>query len=327
MTILNAAARRAAATRRRVAARGDAGAADAGDAGCGGQPVLPREGVLAVLAAAQRLSDLRRLVRQYGRTQDKVFPTRPALQGRHVRHGRELPGAGRRAGQPAVPRLHRSQRVVERSGQLTRRPAASSPRAVVAVCHRRAPLPSAAIDLCHRPSARYALQVAHHRFAAVTSSAARAAFVSSPRRLAAQHRNAHAPRSRKADAHRAADYAKWETLGSGALSPDGKWVAYDFRRGNASVELRYRAVDGANEHSRCRRRTAPQFTSNSRWLLYTRRAGHRGRRWTRRARRRRRGGSGGTAGGARDAESQQGRRRRSAHRARRRRSTTCSRTR
>ena len=26
----------------------------------------------------------------------------------------------------------------------------------------------------------------------------------------------------------AADYAKWETLGNGALSPDGKWVAYDF---------------------------------------------------------------------------------------------------
>ena len=39
-----------------------------------------------------------------------------------------------------------------------------------------------------------------------------------------------------------ADYAKWESLGSGALSPDGKWVAYDFRRGNSSVELRYRAV-------------------------------------------------------------------------------------
>ena len=29
-----------------------------------------------------------------------------------------------------------------------------------------------------------------------------------------------------------ADYAKWESLGSGELSPDGKWVAYDFRRGN-----------------------------------------------------------------------------------------------
>ena len=33
-----------------------------------------------------------------------------------------------------------------------------------------------------------------------------------------------------------ADYAKWETLGNGALSPDGKWVAYDLRRGNGSTE-------------------------------------------------------------------------------------------
>src|SRR5262249_39919770 len=40
-----------------------------------------------------------------------------------------------------------------------------------------------------------------------------------------------------------ADYAKWETLGAGALSPDGKWVAYDFRRANGTTELHYRAVD------------------------------------------------------------------------------------
>lgn len=64
------------------------------------------------------------------------------------------------------------------------------------------------------------------------------------------------------------DYAKWETLGAGALSPDGKWVAYDFRRGNGSTELHYRAPDGSNETS-VRFANAPQFTSNSRWLLYT----------------------------------------------------------
>src|SRR5262245_44960298 len=65
-----------------------------------------------------------------------------------------------------------------------------------------------------------------------------------------------------------ADYAKWETLGNSALSPDGKWVAYDFRRGNSSTELRYRALDGDNERT-ARSATNPQFTSNSRWLLYT----------------------------------------------------------
>jgi hypothetical protein len=65
-----------------------------------------------------------------------------------------------------------------------------------------------------------------------------------------------------------ADYAKWETLGSGALSPDGKWVAYDFRRGNGSNELRYRDLASNTEHT-VRSANAPQFTSNGRWLLYT----------------------------------------------------------
>jgi dipeptidyl aminopeptidase/acylaminoacyl peptidase len=65
-----------------------------------------------------------------------------------------------------------------------------------------------------------------------------------------------------------ADYAKWETLGSGALSPDGKWVAYDFRRGNGTTEVRYRALDGDTELS-ARSASNPQFTANSRWLLYT----------------------------------------------------------
>ena len=65
-----------------------------------------------------------------------------------------------------------------------------------------------------------------------------------------------------------ADYARWETLGAGALSPDGKWVAYDFRRGNGPGDLRYRAVGSDSEHT-IRQGTAPTFTSNNRWLLYT----------------------------------------------------------
>ena len=65
-----------------------------------------------------------------------------------------------------------------------------------------------------------------------------------------------------------ADYAKWETLGSGAISPDGKWVAYDFRRGNGSTEVRYRAVDGEKEQTASSANN-PQFSANSRWLLYT----------------------------------------------------------
>lgn len=67
---------------------------------------------------------------------------------------------------------------------------------------------------------------------------------------------------------KSADYAKWETLGNGVLSPDGKWIAYDLRRGDATGELRYHAIDTVAEHS-ARLGTNPQFTSNSRWLLYT----------------------------------------------------------
>jgi len=65
-----------------------------------------------------------------------------------------------------------------------------------------------------------------------------------------------------------ADLSKWETLGAGVLSPDGKWVAYDIRRGNGSTELRYRSVDSDNEHA-VRSGTNPQFSNNGRWLLYT----------------------------------------------------------
>jgi dipeptidyl aminopeptidase/acylaminoacyl peptidase len=65
-----------------------------------------------------------------------------------------------------------------------------------------------------------------------------------------------------------ADYAKWETLGNSVLSPDGQWIAYDFRRGNGSAELRYRMADSETEHT-VRTATAPQFSSNGRWLVYT----------------------------------------------------------
>lgn len=64
------------------------------------------------------------------------------------------------------------------------------------------------------------------------------------------------------------DLAKWETLGAGALSPDGKFVAYDFRRGDGTTELRYRAVTGGEEHI-VRLATGPQFSNDSHWLLFT----------------------------------------------------------
>jgi dipeptidyl aminopeptidase/acylaminoacyl peptidase len=64
------------------------------------------------------------------------------------------------------------------------------------------------------------------------------------------------------------EYSRWETLGNGALSPDGKWLAYDFRKGTASSELRYREVASEGEHI-VPRGSNPTFSANSRWLLYT----------------------------------------------------------
>jgi dienelactone hydrolase len=65
-----------------------------------------------------------------------------------------------------------------------------------------------------------------------------------------------------------ADLAKWESLGPGALSPDGKFVAYDIRRGDGTTELRYRAVAGGEEHA-VRLANGPQFSNDSHWLLFT----------------------------------------------------------
>jgi dipeptidyl aminopeptidase/acylaminoacyl peptidase len=65
-----------------------------------------------------------------------------------------------------------------------------------------------------------------------------------------------------------ADYAKWETLANSAISPDGRWVAYDLRRNNGVGELHYRAVASEPDHT-VRLASSPTFTSNSRWLIYT----------------------------------------------------------
>ena len=66
-----------------------------------------------------------------------------------------------------------------------------------------------------------------------------------------------------------AEFARIEALGAFALSPDGKWVAYDFRRGaSGPTELRYRAVSGGNESTVALGHT-PVFSATSRWLLFT----------------------------------------------------------
>jgi dipeptidyl aminopeptidase/acylaminoacyl peptidase len=62
-----------------------------------------------------------------------------------------------------------------------------------------------------------------------------------------------------------ADYGKWETLGAGSLSPDGKWLAYEIRRTSGDGELRIAPVAGGKTQvvAFC---SAAAFSSDSRWL-------------------------------------------------------------
>ena len=86
-----------------------------------------REKALWQFARGQRLSDLRRLVRQYGRTQDKVYPRGQQYKGVALRNRHGAAGARRRARQPAVHRLHRQESVeifVKRDSPRRRAPRA-----------------------------------------------------------------------------------------------------------------------------------------------------------------------------------------------------------
>jgi dipeptidyl aminopeptidase/acylaminoacyl peptidase len=65
----------------------------------------------------------------------------------------------------------------------------------------------------------------------------------------------------------AAAYGKWETLGTGALSPDGKWIAYPIRRVEGTAELRYRAL-GTDSTRVAPGGEEPVFSRNGRWLAY-----------------------------------------------------------
>jgi dipeptidyl aminopeptidase/acylaminoacyl peptidase len=64
------------------------------------------------------------------------------------------------------------------------------------------------------------------------------------------------------------DYAKWENLGTGVLSPDGKWLAYSITRvdGDEEVRLRDLASDSTRVLALGR---APAFSDDSRWLAFT----------------------------------------------------------
>ena len=66
----------------------------------------------------------------------------------------------------------------------------------------------------------------------------------------------------------AAEWGTLESLAATALSPDGKWVAYDLRRDAGGGELHWRAVARDADHT-VRNASGETFSSNSRWLVYT----------------------------------------------------------
>ncbi len=64
-----------------------------------------------------------------------------------------------------------------------------------------------------------------------------------------------------------ADYGKWETLGNGVFSPDGKWLAYPIRRSDGTYELRISPTAGGKTLI-AKLANYPSFSSDSRWLGY-----------------------------------------------------------
>jgi hypothetical protein len=65
-----------------------------------------------------------------------------------------------------------------------------------------------------------------------------------------------------------AAFGKWETLGAGDLSPDGKWLAYSIRRVSTDEELRIASLTGARKDIVAAFGRRPVFSEDSRFLAY-----------------------------------------------------------
>ena len=64
------------------------------------------------------------------------------------------------------------------------------------------------------------------------------------------------------------DYGRWETLGTWALSPDGRWLAYEVLRVDEKRELRIRPLDRDTTHV-VLWGDDPVFSPDSRWLAWS----------------------------------------------------------
>ena len=65
-----------------------------------------------------------------------------------------------------------------------------------------------------------------------------------------------------------ADYGKWESLGPGELSPDGKWLAHVIQRSSRDDELRLVGLAGGKNHVAAFGAN-PVFSDDSKWLAYS----------------------------------------------------------
>src|ERR1035438_10222188 len=65
-----------------------------------------------------------------------------------------------------------------------------------------------------------------------------------------------------------AAFGKWETLGAGDLSPDGKWLAYSIRRVSTDEELRVASLTGARKDIVAAFGRRPAFSDDSKFLAY-----------------------------------------------------------
>jgi hypothetical protein len=98
-----------------------------------------RERAFWLFGTGHRLGDLRRMIRQYNRTEDGVFPTGPAFQRWPVRRRREPAGSVHRAQQPELHGVHRPRRLIRAFTGKTRGAATgSSPCDLHASCLRLA---------------------------------------------------------------------------------------------------------------------------------------------------------------------------------------------
>ena len=63
------------------------------------------------------------------------------------------------------------------------------------------------------------------------------------------------------------DWGRWESVGAGVLSPDGKWLAYVVTRANGNHELRVSAL-GQGRNQAVAFGESPAFSAGSQWVAH-----------------------------------------------------------